>query len=167
MGNVRREAKSGTGVALTGGWMLLLCGLPAVVSAAGATDYDQLGISGKSIGLWLVTVVVGVLVRSVWYWLGSRIFRCKPPFLNCFMAAIVPPIVIFLVRLVAAFIIAIFMCLSVTIGYFLLVVMLIYTLILYIKWVHATLEIESMGVTVFLVLMPFAVELLFYFVQQP
>lgn len=156
MGKMKPGAGSKVEVGLAAGWTVLLCSLPAVVCAASADDYRDASVIYENLGLWLVSVVISIAIISVWYWIGSRIFRCKPLFTNCLIAAIVIPIVSFCLQLVAGFFLGFVLCINIYLGLLALLLFLIYLLSLYVKWVNEILELESTGVALVLVLVPVA-----------
>jgi len=136
------------GVALV---MQLLAASPVMAASPDDPDYS---IAGTTILVGLLRIVAGVLITSAWYWLGARLFRRKPTFTNCLIAAIILPVAMFFLQIFAGFVVVFFAILNGYLGLLALLVAVIYLLVLYIRWVNGILELESSSVAFLLVILP-------------
>jgi hypothetical protein len=127
--------------------------MASALTAAGVDD-REFAITGTTILIGLLRIVVGILITSVWYWVGARVFRRKPTFSNCLIAAIVLPVAMFFLQIFVGFVVVFFAILNGYLGLLALVVAVIYLLVLYVRWVNRILEIESAGVAFLLVILP-------------
>jgi hypothetical protein len=140
-----------------GRWALFALFAIAAAGAWGAEAIPYEGrtqITGQAIIIWLVWTVIGIVITAGWYWIGARLFGYRPIFGSCLMAAVIPPILFFFLYIAAVVLFGVLACLNIYLGVLVLIVVLIYLLVLYIRWVATFLEIDSMGVAFLLVFLP-------------
>jgi hypothetical protein len=140
-------------------WFVLVSSMLCLLGAAEVENFQRLS-PAENLAAWLIGTAIGIVLYSVWYYLGSRMFRCHPTFSNCLLAAIIPQIAMVVLAFLAGIVIGILACLNVVLGLIVAIIAVIYLVIIYVRWVNAILEIESMGVAWFLVLTPGIIDLL-------
>jgi len=131
-------------------WAVLALGLAVFPAALEAAEGD-VPLAPMTPVEWLVTLVVGALLTSGWFWLGARLFHYKVPYGRCLVVAAIPPVLLALgwyIFWVAVFVTA---CLGTFVGIVAVLLLLVAAFVAYVYWIDDFMGIDSEGVTAFLV----------------